>query len=57
MRRNGISSVKPTLEFNDVEALLSRDSLSDRSSGRDIFSSISMDFSEAFWNASEILVG
>ena len=50
-------NLQPTFELREVEALLSRDSRSESSSGRDIFSKISIDFTAAFWKASDILVG
>ena len=45
------------LEFNDVDALFNNDSLSDNFTGVAMLCNICIDFSEAFWNASDILVG
>lgn len=46
-----------TFELSDVEALLSNDSLSDSLTGVAILFRISIALSDAFWNASDILVG
>lgn len=45
------------LEFNDVDALFNNDSLSDNFTGVAMPCNICIAFSEAFWNASDILVG
>ena len=46
-----------TLELSDVTALFSRDSRSFRVTGVDISVSISTAFADAFWKASEMVVG
>lgn len=47
----------PTLEFKEVEALFSSDSLSDKSRGVTMLSRISTDLTAALWNDSEMVVG
>jgi len=46
-----------TLELSDVEALFNNDSLSDNSTGVTMPSKIWIAFSDAFWKASDMLVG
>ena len=46
-----------TFEFNEVAALFNKVSLSLSSTGRDMSVKISMPFSKAFWNDSEMMVG
>lgn len=46
-----------TFEFNEVAALFNKVSLSLSSTGRDMSVKISIPFSKAFWNDSEMMVG